>query len=81
MTIFLWIWIPLCVIALMGCFYMLYRNSAVVYKVRMKALENDDSLESLMAANKRYDALPSYNEMMWMLFTFKYEDFVSKKRD
>ena len=73
--VILWI----CGLTMIGCFYMLYRNE-LVYRVGIKALDCDKhSIESLKTANRRYNALPSYNRMLWMLFTFKYASFVSKK--
>ncbi len=71
LVIALWI----CGVSLLGCSYMLFRNSRV-YRVRTKALLTLPVSTGLELS----DALPSYSRMMWMLFTFKYDTFVRKNK-
>ena len=58
-----------CGVAIIYSVYQLWRNE-LVYKIRIDAL--DRGLEF-------YHALPPYNRMCNMLFTFKYDDFVARK--
>jgi hypothetical protein len=51
--------------------YLLHRNN-VVYKYRLQFLE-DDYGEDYKERMRRYYSLPTYNKMLWQLFTFNWD--------
>lgn len=51
--------------------FMFYRNN-VVYNYRVQWLDEDCGLE-YAERHRRYDSLPSYDTMMWQLFTFNWD--------
>ena len=53
------------------CLYMAYRNN-VVYNYRVKWLSDECGLP-FEERHRRFNALPSYDAMMWQLFTFNWD--------
>lgn len=64
--------VGICLLLLLFCFFMLYRNKRV-HDIRIDILERS-RWNITRTTHVEYDRLPSYDRMMWQIFKWNFEE-------